>query len=70
MDIMTAPPPVAPFNPKWPGGFVQMLWALRIEESNIPHFLRKEVRCFRGCRHRLGETACRQAISIARRIEI
>jgi hypothetical protein len=38
---MTAPP-VAPFNPnpKWPGGYVQVLRDQGIEESNIPHFLR------------------------------
>jgi hypothetical protein len=41
MDIMTAPS-VAPFspNPKWPGGYVQVRRDQRIEESNIPHFLR------------------------------
>jgi hypothetical protein len=38
---MTAPP-VASFNPnpKWPGGYVQVLRDQGIEEGNIPHFLR------------------------------
>jgi len=38
---MTAPP-VALFNPnpKWPGGYVQVLGDQGIEEGNIPHFLR------------------------------
>ena len=38
---MTAPP-VASFspNPKWPGGYVQVLRDHGIEESNIPYFLR------------------------------
>jgi hypothetical protein len=37
---MTAPP-VASFNtnPKWPGGYVQVLRDQGIEEGNIPHFL-------------------------------
>jgi hypothetical protein len=37
---MTAPP-VAPFspNPKWPGGYVQVLRNQGIEEGNIPPFL-------------------------------
>jgi hypothetical protein len=38
---MTAPP-VALFspNPKWPGGYVQVLRDQGIEEGYIPHFLR------------------------------
>ena len=38
---MTAPF-VAPLNPnpKWPGGYVQVLRDQGIEEGNIPHFLR------------------------------
>ena len=53
MDIMTAPP-VAPFNPnpKWPGGYVQVLGDQGIEESNIPHFLRWVRGFFAGHRGR------------------
>jgi hypothetical protein len=45
---MTAPPAV-PYNPnpKWPGGYVQMLWDQGIDESNIPPFL--TVHGFRAC---------------------
>jgi len=49
---MTAPP-VAPFNPnpKWPGGYIQVLRDQGIEESNIPHFLRWVRGFFEGHRH-------------------
>ena len=55
---MTAPP-VGPYNPnpKWPGGYVQVLRDQGIEESNIPPFLRWVRRFFAG--HKGGKMATR-----------
>jgi len=57
---MTATP-VAQYNPnpKWPGGYVQVLRDQGIEEGNIPHFLRWVRGFFAGHRHE-----CRRLIKI------